>query len=329
MIHSHRRTAATLATAAFAIGAWSLLSEPAAATVFRGCFASGPSLDGTANGEFDGDVDTITGALAGTGSWPDANITKLKNGSRAGITDCVTKLKTDSKSGDEIVFYFAGHGGDSLFPDAAEAGETNASDNHIRIGNTAAGAADRMTDDELATLLSGFTSSVTMSVILDSCHSYSFFGGANDLGSVTQKGAAGDVAAGAHLAFIASTTPETPTCTGGMTGRIADGLKKDGDNYKADKNKDGTVTTEEAGDYARAYTRSGLTRCDETGCDAPPESTAQSLYAGSIGCGPADDVCTRVAETPVPAPASLALLAAGLGALGLSRRERRVDPAQR
>lgn len=302
---------------------------PAEATVFRGCFASGPALDGTADAEFDGDVDTITGALAGTGSWPAANITKLKNGSRVGIKDCVDKLKADSKSGDEIVFYFAGHGGDSLFPDAAEAGETNGSDNHIRIGNTAGGAADRMTDDDLATLLSGFASSVTMSVILDSCHSYSFFGGANDLGSVTQKGAGGDVAAGAHLAFIASTTAAEPTCTGGMTGRIAEGLKKEGDTFKADKNKDGTVTTEEAGEYARAYTRSGGTRCDDDGCDLPPSPTAQSIYEGSIGCGPGDDVCTRVAELPVPVPATLGLFATSLLILAARRARRGAAGLQR
>ena len=45
----------------------------AAALSLKGCFASGPRVgggtDGAADPQWNKDVDTITGALVGTGSW--------------------------------------------------------------------------------------------------------------------------------------------------------------------------------------------------------------------------------------------------------------------
>jgi hypothetical protein len=308
-----------------AIASVSVLSLPNhaySATIFRGCFASGPNLsDGSASGEFNGDVDTITAALIGTGSWQAGNTTKLKNGNRAAIETCVNNAKAASVPGDEFVFYFAGHGGD-IIPDVAEPGEGGGSDNHIRIGNTAGGAADRITDDQLATLLSGFKKSVTMSVILDSCYSHTFFDGANDLGSVTQVNGA-PVPAGDHLALVAASSPATPCIRKGFTDRLAEGLMKMGNMYKADTNKDGVITTEEAGKYAKGYVATtGSPRCDEGSCSPPFPSNGQSTHNGPIGCGPLDDVCPIVAET-VPEPTStLSLLALGsLGAASTLKRK--------
>src|SRR5436853_424740 len=78
---------------------------------FRGCFASGPNLDGTANADFNGDVDLLTGALVGTGSWQAGNASKLKNADTAAITQCISAAKLASRPGDEFVFFFSGHGG--------------------------------------------------------------------------------------------------------------------------------------------------------------------------------------------------------------------------
>ena len=262
-------------------------------TVFRGCFASGPDASGAADPDWDKDVDTITGALKGTGSWQDANMTKLKNGKRADIEACVNAAKGAAEPGDEFIFYFSGHGGNHTFQDGVkDQHETTADpnddpddfDNHLLLGDTTAGTRSRMSDDELAKLLSGFKKSVTIVVILDSCNSHTFTDGSADLGSVTQKDPEGnDVPATTHLALIAASTVCNPTCSAGMTDRIADGLKSQGDHLKADKNKDGVVTAKEAADHARAYLPDLKPKCDEAEpfvCPMPEEPGA--TYRGPL-----------------------------------------------
>lgn len=286
-----------------------VFSLPASAgpITFRGCFASGPKLDGTADPAWDMDVDTITGALIGTGSWQAGNTTKLKNGSRTAIETCIGNAKTASIPGNEFVFFFSGHGGDSFFPDAAEAGEGGGSDNHIRIGNTAGGAADRITDDQLAGLLSGFKKSVTISVILDSCYSHTFFDGANDLGSVTQVNGV-PTPAGDHLALAAASSATTPTCAGGFTTRFANGIST----FNADTDRDGVITTQEATDFVTGFFATGTPKCEGVSCPSPP--VQQPDYVGPIDCDPRSDVCPTVAA--VPEPASLLLVVSGITVLG-------------
>ena len=262
-------------------------------TVFRGCFASGPDASGAADPDWDKDVDTITGALKGTGSWQDANMTKLKNGKRVDIEACVNAAKGSAEPGDEFIFYFSGHGGNHTFQDGVkDQHETTADpnddpddfDNHLLLGDTTAGTRSRMSDDELAKLLSGFKKSVTIVVILDSCNSHTFTDGSADLGSVTQKDPEGnDVPATTHLALIAASTTSNPTCRAGMTDRIADGLKSQGSHPKADKNKDGVVTAKEAADHARAYLPDLKPKCDEAEpfvCPMPEEPGA--TYRGPL-----------------------------------------------
>lgn len=259
-------------------------------TTFRGCFVSGPDTGGAANAEFNGDVDTITDALDATDSWDPANMTELKNGKRADIVSCINAAKAAAVAGDEFIFYFAGHGGDGRFPDAAETGEGGGNDNHILIGDTTAGTRDRIKDDELADLLSGFKKSVTIVAILDSCYSHTFSDGADDLGSITQVNG-GDAAAGARVALIAASSAATPTCGGGFTTRLADGLKKVDGHFKADTSRDGVVTAREAADYARSYTATGGARCDgDEPCPIP--TNPQGAYVGPVP--PAVDNCPTV-----------------------------------
>jgi hypothetical protein len=326
---SQRFLAAVASAAVIVFCSFPAYSMP---TTFRGCFVSGPTTGGAADAEFNGDVDTITGALVGTGSWMEGNITDLKTGKRADIETCVGNAKIASVPGDEFAFYFAGHGGDFL-GGGGEVGEGGGTDNHILIGDTTVGTRDRITDDQLADLLSGFKKSVTISVILDSCLSHTFSDGADDLGSVTQVNG-NPVLAGDHLALSAASSPTTPTCGGGYTRRLADGLTIMAGMFRADTNKDGTVTTEEATRFASGFTPTLAPRCEpEVSCPIP--STQFSTFFGSEGCGPADPVCPILAEMEVPEPGSLALLLTALlagtapfAAVAL-RRARRAPVAQR
>jgi len=250
-------------------------------TVFRGCFVSGPDTSGNQDTDWDDDVDTITDALDGTGSWDHANKKEHKNGNRTDITTSINNAKNDAVAGDEFIFYFSGHGGDSSFPDATEDGEGNGSDNHILIGDTTPGTRDRITDDQLADMLSGFNKSVTIVVILDTCYGHTFFDGADDLGSITQKDNGDDVDAGPRVALIAATSNSTPTTGSGFTDRLADGLEKVGGYCKADKNKDGVVTAKEAADHAKGYYATEPSKCDPAYPCSIPEFP-ESSYIGPV-----------------------------------------------
>ena len=242
-------------------------------TTFRGCFASGP---GTGSAQSDTDVDTITDALAATGSWSVSNMTELKQGTKAQIEACINAAKTASVPGDEFIFYFSGHGGDGLFPDTTEVGEGGGADNHIRVGD------QRIKDDDLATMLSGFKKSVTIVVILDSCYSHTFKDGANDLGSVTQVNGA-TAAAGHRLALIAASTTANPTCGWNFTSKLAEGLAKEGGYCKDDANHDGVVTAKEAEDYAHNRTAGAAPKCDDDPEECPEGGcSTESTYDGPV-----------------------------------------------
>ena len=297
-----------------------VIASPSEALTFRGCFASGPDDSGGAF--LDARVDGLTGALVGTGSWQAANAVKLKQAARAAITDCVANAKKDSISGDEFVFYFVGHGGDNIIADGGEVGEGNGHDNHIRIASLIGGAADRMTDDQLAALLSGFKNSVTVSVILNSCFSHTFLDGANDLPSVTQILNGQNVPIGGHLAVIAASTAAQTNCTVESTDKMIEALTVENGKIKGDANQDGTLTTEELHKFVKTGTFAiGTSLCDE-GDSCPATNAPQpGQYEGLLDCGPNDEVCTKVATTPEPG--TLVLLLAGVAGIGAGTLRRR------
>ena len=251
-------------------------------TTFRGCFASGP---GVGAAQSDTDVDTITDALDATDSWSPANMTELKQGTKAQIEACIDAAQAASVAGDEFVFYFSGHGGDNpaLFPDTTESGEGGGADNHIRLGD------QRITDDDLADMLSGFKKSVTIVVILDSCYSHTFKDGVDDLDSVTQVNG-GDAPAGPRLALIASSSAANATCGWNFTSKLAEGLAKVGGMFRADANGDHVVTAKEAEDYAHERTAGDTPKCDGDPAECPVEGCAtESTYDGPVP--PEIDAC--------------------------------------
>lgn len=244
-------------------------------TTFRGCFASGP---GVGSAQSDTDVDTITDALDATDSWDPGNMTELKQGTRAQIQACINAAKAASVAGDEFVFYFSGHGSDSLVG-SAEDGEPDNKDNQIWVADS---PDDGITDDELADMLSGFKKSVTIVVILDSCYSHTFKDGADDLDSVTQVN--GDAeAAGPRLALIAASSPAEPCIGWNFTNELTEGLGKVEDEFKADANGDGVVTAQEAEDYAHDRTAGGTPKCHEDPAECPVEGCGtESTYDGPV-----------------------------------------------
>ena len=308
----HFLLVALLVTSAF------LFAVPLAvgAPIYRGCFDSGPNLDGTANADFNGDVNTLTGALVGTGSWQAGNATKLNNGTLQQIQDCVTAAKAASQPGDEFVFFFSGHGGASVIADNADT-DPNNFDGNIRIANSG-GNPNRLSDDQLTTMLNGFKKGVTMSVVLDSCYSYTFSHDGNDIASVTQLDGATPVPAGTYIALLAAASPTTPCVGQGFTAKLANGIRT----FEADLNKDGIITTQEAGIFANGYFISGQLKCDDgTSCSGATPPTGQDDVIGDPACGPSDvGTCPTVA---IPEPASLALQSLGFVALGMVAWRRR------
>jgi len=102
-------------------------------------------------------------------------------------------------------------------------------------GNGQADPSEILTDDELATMLTGFRVSVTIVVIMDSCYGGGFTGGANDIQETD------------HVAVIG--TEGRPCWSSGFFGGFLSTLTEDtadgGGERSADANEDGKVTAEE------------------------------------------------------------------------------------
>jgi len=281
-------------------------------TNFGGCFISGSGPSNEQRGTvWDRDVDTITDALMKTGSWgsPETSqIEKEKYATRADIIKCINSFKDVLEPGDEFIFYFSGHGGDFI-DSPEEEGESDEADNSFKAkwddSDIVPGIPEKergeITDDELADYLTGFKKSVTIVVILDSCMSHSFFDGEDDLRSVLQNSTGSesgpDTPAGPRLALLASTNTEWEYCNTGFTKKLADGLTKIGDKFKADISpRDGTITARELQNFAKVYEiekRTGRT-CNSLEEDCPPGPHGYSTYKGHLP--PDVDNCPTVSN---------------------------------
>lgn len=98
------------------------------------------------------------------GKYGFGSIEKLQNGQATmkGVKDALTKLVTQSVSGDVLAFTYSGHG--SYVVDAS-GDEPDSKDETIYAYD------GHITDDELRAILEKLPAGVNMTVILDSCHS--------------------------------------------------------------------------------------------------------------------------------------------------------------
>lgn len=123
------------------------------------------SLDGAVN-----DAESIARILRERYGFPASNIVTLTNekATRAAILGGLAALARDSKSGDEVVFYYAGHGAQQ--PNSLST-EWDKKDETLVPADWHAGAAD-IRDKELAVALGAILDrSVELTAVFDSCHS--------------------------------------------------------------------------------------------------------------------------------------------------------------
>lgn len=183
-------------------------------------------------------------------NYQPGDTTLINNGgaTKAAITTAINNAKAKAQPGDEFIFFFSGHGSNSIIPDA-NSDEPDGYDNSLRVDG------GRISDDELADMLSGFKESVTITVILNACYAGTFLDGTDDLPSVTQKDAGGhDNPIGpGHLEVLTSgigTTPDGPGISPYVQ-KLLEGLTNDGTGKtKADKNKDNVTESKELHDQA-------------------------------------------------------------------------------
>ncbi len=208
------------------------------------------------------------------------------------ITNALNQVKAKAKPGDLVVFYYIGHGNRTDSTPGKE-DKTDSSDKAETKGDEWIGkASDKLTDDQLATLLGSITSSVHKVAIVDACYSGGMIGGADDI----------DKASMLNLTYLLS-VPETQADQGlyEYAAWLEEATEKNA-HYKGDKDKDGSVTIGEWLDYAH--------------------QKRIALKKGGV-CGSTPWVGSQTTKyVLIPEPATLFLL--GIGGLALLRRRRRL-----
>lgn len=207
------------------------------------------------------------------------------------LRDAVNRLKETAQPGEEVTFYFSGHGGNQGAGDA-NGDETDGQDEFIWLrdanGNGQAEANEIVTDDELAEMLSGFRRSVTLVVIMDSC-----FGGG-------MTGGTSDIQESDHVAVIGTSgTCETDPAgiLGAFVETVTEAVADKAGEKSADQNGDGIVTAAElkramegqgfslgppeGRTDAEKKPKSGKSKCVPGGCDPPPPLAQLDRSSGS------------------------------------------------
>jgi hypothetical protein len=236
-------------------------------TVFHRIFVSGDP-------EFDDDVTNVVNAFD---SWPDAPGSTRQRISVGFINDALSRTLTDLKTlampGQEVVLYYSGHGGDGPQYGAADtnADDPDGFDNHITSTNRA--SSQTITDDQLATMISGFRESVTLNVLLDSCWGGTFANGTSDLPSATNANGA---AYGSHLDQMGP----SGCITDEMTTGLIQSLRNTNGRPTGDSDGDGTLTSSELKQFLeRRGDLGGSGQCSSGGkcASAVPEPPSLSL----------------------------------------------------
>jgi hypothetical protein len=236
-------------------------------TVFHRIFVSGDP-------EFDDDVTNVVNAFD---LWPDAPGSTEQRISVGFINDALSRtladLKTLAMPGQEVVLYYSGHGGDGPQYGAADTNgdDPDGFDNHITSTNRA--SSQTITDDQLATMMSGFRESVTLNVLLDSCWGGTFANGTSDLPSATNANGA---AYGSHLDQMGP----SGCITNEMTTGLIQSLQNRNGRPTGDSDGDGTLTSTELKQFLEGRgDLGGSSQCGSGGkcASAVPEPPSLSL----------------------------------------------------
>lgn len=220
------------------------ITDSSGKTTFHGVFVglNHDDLDGPEN-----DANAMYETLKGKNGWDTSRMQK-KTGNAAtksAIKEMIDNLKDkddtippkNPEPGDEILFYFADHGGWKTRQDGVqdggeaaadtkdEKGTNDKHDEHLQVAD------GTISDDELTEWMSGFPKCVTITVKLDCCHAGGFTDGTKDLPHA--KNANGDEYGGKIAVEPACKEDETTSESV----------------YKFnDKNKDGVATPDELGE---------------------------------------------------------------------------------
>ena len=200
-------------------------------TVFHRVYIQGCGKNADQEASYKDDIDDLREDLedsdnqaAGSTSW-----TAVKPYAYQ-IRDYLNHLKTVAKPGEEVTFFFAGHGSGSAI--------------WLNWGNDMGDKSDDewLWDHQLAEWLEGFEECVTIVVILDTCYGGGFADDPNDLQETD------------HLSLVAcrdETYCEPNNIFRGFHDTFAEDVEDGAGDQDADENEDGTVTAEELKKWLR------------------------------------------------------------------------------
>jgi len=185
-------------------------------------------------------------------SWkaPVGSVTYLQEAgaTKAALTAAINAAKMASQPGDEFLLYYCDHG-TNIAPDDPPVDEPDGADGRLMLASTdPTKKNDAITDDELTVLLTGFRRSVTITVIIEACHSLDFVVGTADL--LNARDATNQLYDKDHLAII-TTARATECATGSFTVALNACLARNATTTTADVNRDGVTTAQELFNCAR------------------------------------------------------------------------------
>ncbi len=194
------------------------------------------------------------------------------------IEDKIKIFQELAHPGDEVTFYFKGHGDKSARPD--NDGDEPNDDVHPDFNFDETILINKETDisdDELADMLEGFRPGVTVVVILDACYAGGFTDGSGDIQEnpyVTVIGVSG------------SCKVDAPGPLGAFVDTITEDIAKGVRSGAADANSDGVVTAEELKQYLV-----------DQGWDIGSPSEPFQPKDGNSACGSSDGRCSALPST--------------------------------
>lgn len=200
-------------------------------TEFHRIYVLGNGNDAAEDSSFENDLSEFRNDLESGQNQANGSTSRtLRSPTQQELQDTLNEVFGVAQSGDEVTFYFQGHGGYRTFADA-NGDEADGFDEHIVLN-----ADDWISDDDLAQMLAGRPAEVTLVLFMDSCYGGGFTGGATDVQETD------------HVAVIgpSNTCPIDPW---GIFGGLVETLSEDGADgaggREADSDGNGIVTAQE------------------------------------------------------------------------------------